>query len=193
MPNELPRVLLLGDSIRLSYQPLVAERLAGRACVVGPAENCQFSLHTLTRLDAWLEELGAPAVVHWNNGLHDIGRNETRNPVQYSLEQYLGNLGGILARLRAAGARTVIWATTTPVHPTLPVPHKPWSWTNADIAHYNAAARQLMQAEGVPVNDLHAVVWQDWERHLCEDRIHLSPAGQTACAEAVADMVLRYL
>ena len=41
--SDLPRVLLLGDSIRMSYQPHVAELLAGRAVVVGPADNCQYS------------------------------------------------------------------------------------------------------------------------------------------------------
>ncbi len=48
--NDLPKVLLLGDSIRMSYQPLVAEILTGRAEVVGPADNCQFALYTLSSL-----------------------------------------------------------------------------------------------------------------------------------------------
>ena len=44
VPMKLPKVMLLGDSIRLSYQPLVAERLAGKAEVVGPQINGQFAL-----------------------------------------------------------------------------------------------------------------------------------------------------
>ena len=39
--SDLPKVLLLGDSIRMSYQPLVGQLLVGRASVVGPADNCQ--------------------------------------------------------------------------------------------------------------------------------------------------------
>ena len=46
--SDLPKVLLLGDSIRMSYQPLVAQLLEGRATVVGPADNCQYSLYTLS-------------------------------------------------------------------------------------------------------------------------------------------------
>lgn len=184
----MPRLLLLGDSIRMSVQPLVAARLAGRMDVVGPAENCQYSEYTRKRLNAWLKELGPPDVVHWNNGLHDIGRNEQRRPVQFPLEDYLGNLRQILARLRKTGA-PIIWATSTPVHPTAPVPNEQWSWTNEDIDRYNAAATELMAGEGVPINDLHAVVWADVERYLAEDHLHLSAAGQQAVAEAVVRAV----
>ena len=56
--SEIPRVLLLGDSIRMSYQPLVAEILAGKAEVVGPADNCQYSLFTLSSLVRWIGALG---------------------------------------------------------------------------------------------------------------------------------------
>ena len=35
-----PRVLLIGDSIRLEYQPLVAARLGASVEVSGPPENC---------------------------------------------------------------------------------------------------------------------------------------------------------
>lgn len=185
---HLPRILLLGDSIRLSYQPLVQQMLAGRAEVFGPAENCQHAEFTLSRLRVWFEQFSRPDIVHWNNGLHDVGRNNQRVPEQFPLDQYLSNLRAILKRLQDIEAE-VIWATTTPVHPTEPVPGDQWSWSNEEVDEYNAAARELMEAQGVPINDLHAVVWADVERYLAEDHIHLSEAGQWACAEAVAQAV----
>lgn len=36
---DLPRVLLLGDSIRLGYAPLVAKRLEGLAEVISPKDK----------------------------------------------------------------------------------------------------------------------------------------------------------
>jgi len=57
-----PKVLLLGDSIRLSYQPAVAKKLASVAEVVGPEENCQFASYTLSSLDRWIERLGKPDI-----------------------------------------------------------------------------------------------------------------------------------
>ena len=114
--SEIPRILLLGDSIRMSYQPLVAEILDGKAEVVGPAENCQYSLFTLSSLDRWIGELGQFDVVHWNNGLHDCGHNPNRSPVQIPIDMYRANLGFILKRLKSL-TPNVIWASNTPVHP----------------------------------------------------------------------------
>ena len=77
---SIAKVLLLGDSIRMSYQALVAENLAGKVEVVGPADNCQYSLFTLSSLDRWMGEFGQPDIVHWNNGLHDCGHNPEVDP-----------------------------------------------------------------------------------------------------------------
>ena len=184
-----PRVLLLGDSIRMSYQPRVTELLSGRAEVVGPAENCQFSAFTLEALDRWLAEIGQPDIVHWNNGLHDVGHNPDRSPVQYPLDAYLANLRAILARLRDTEA-AVIWATMTPVHPNRPFVTTEWWWRNEEIDAYNAAARELMCTEGVPVNDLHAIVASDCNQYLAADMLHLSEAGVHRCAAAVFDAVM---
>ena len=192
MSQPLPRVLLLGDSIRGSYQPLVADALKGEAQVVGPAENCQYSLYTLSSLDRWLGQLGKPDVVHWNNGLHDVMHSPLRFPAQIPIEMYRANLEFILGRLLETGAR-VIWATITPVHPDAPFHTDRVAWRNAEIDQYNKAALDLMQGRGVPIDDLHAIVASDPDKYLCEDQLHLSEAGKAKCAEAVADAVRRVL
>ena len=189
---DVPKALLLGDSIRMSYQPPVAELLAGRATVVGPADNCQFSLFTLSSLDRWLAELGQPDVVHWNNGIHDAGHNPNRSPVQIPIDVYRANLEFILRRLRALTPQ-VIWATSTPVHPQRPFRDDQWSWRNEEIDRYNEAAAELMQANAVPTTDLHRLVWENLDDYLAEDQLHLSAAGQRACAEAVAEAVSGHL
>jgi len=183
-----PRVLLLGDSIRMSYQPMVAQMLADEANVVGPAENGQFSLYTLAHLPAWLDELGCPDIVHWNNGIHDSGHNPDRQPRQIPLDIYVMTLGYILQQLTATGAK-IIFATSTPVHPDMPFRNDTWAWRNPDIDAYNAAARNVMKVGRVPVNNLHAVVAADPDALLAEDQLHLSDAGQHACAKAVAAAV----
>ena len=176
---------MLGDSIRISYQPAVVRLLTDRAHVVGPEENCQFSGHTLAQLDRWLARLGKPDVVHWNNGIHDVGHNPGRDPVQIPLDTYVADLRSILGVLRQTGAH-IIWATTTPVHPKLPFNDRAWSWRNEEIDEYNSAATALMKSEGLAINDLHAVVVKDRDRLLSDDKLHLSEAGVQACAEAAA-------
>src|SRR5438876_11405382 len=68
---ELPKVLLLGDSIREGYAPLVAKRLAGIAEVIQPKENGGDTANTLKLLDTWIGD-GKLVVVHFNCGLHDL-------------------------------------------------------------------------------------------------------------------------
>lgn len=186
------RILLLGDSIRGNYQPHVARLLDGKAEVVGPDDNCQYSLYTLSSLDTWVGELGQPDVVHWNNGLHDVGHNPNRSPVQIPVEMYRDNLAFILNRLKAITPR-IVWATTTPVHPLRPFRDSEWSWRNEEIDLYNAAALALMDQNGVQVNDLHKLVWNNMETFLSEDQLHLSEAGKEACARAVRDALSMHL
>ena len=189
---DTPKVLLLGDSIRMSYQPHVARLLQGKAEVVGPTDNCQYSLYTLSSLDRWIGELGRPDVVHWNNGIHDVGHNPARNPIQIPIEMYRANLELILDRLEALTPK-VIWASSTPVHPNRPFRDTEWAWHNEEVDLYNEVACKLMERRGVPINDLHALVWEDVDTFLSDDQLHLSDVGQAACAKAVADNVLRLL
>jgi len=178
-------VLLVGDSIRVSYQPLVAELLAGKAEIVGPADNCQYALYTLSSIGRWIGELGAPDIVHWNNGLHDCGHNPARYPVQIPLDMYVRNVELILRQLRQ-WTPNVIWATTTPVHPDRPFRSDEWSWRNEEIDEYNAAALELMKEDEVPINDLHRLVWDNISQYLSEDMLHLNEPGRQASARVVA-------
>ena len=188
----IKKVLLLGDSIRMSYQPLVAELLNDRAEVVGPADNCQFSLFTLSSINRWIEALGKPDVVHWNNGIHDCGHNPERSPVQIPIEMYRKNLEFILRRLREF-TTDIIWATSTPVHPDRPFRDTEWSWRNDEIERYNDSARELMIAGSIPINDLHGLVRENMELYLSDDQLHLSESGQEVCATAAADAITKYL
>jgi len=180
------RVMLIGDSIRNSYQPLVTTALGAEGHEVwGAPGNSPYTLYTLGALGGWLGAFEHPAVIHWNNGLHDIGHNPKRAPVQMPIEVYAGNLGFIGGELAAAGA-SVLFATSTPVHHGRPFRNDSWSWRNEEIDAYNAAARLVMTDLRIPINDLHAVVAGDCDGLLSEDQLHLNEAGQQACADAVA-------
>jgi hypothetical protein len=189
---DLPKVLLLGDSIRMSYQSQVAHLLDSKAVVMGPEDNCQYSLYTLSSLSRWVSALGQPDIVHWNNGLHDVGHNPARSPIQFPPDTYRANLEFILNQLTDL-TPNVIWATLTPVHPDRPFVDTTWSWRNEEIDHYNEVSRKLMQAREIPINDLHALVSSNVSGFLSEDQLHLSASGQEACAKAVADCVSHFL
>ena len=67
----LPRVLLLGDSISIGYTLPTRARLAGKANVHRPAENCSDSGKGVRTIDKWLGT-GKWDVIHFNFGLHDV-------------------------------------------------------------------------------------------------------------------------
>ena len=101
----MKHVLLLGDSIRMGYGPLVRELLAEHATVDMPAENCRFSIHTLCLLSVWSEQLqyAAPEeidLVHWNNGLWDVCHFQGDAQPLISRELYRQTLHRTAERIR---------------------------------------------------------------------------------------------
>ncbi len=185
----MARVMLIGDSIRNSYQPLVTETLTPDGHEVwGAPGNSQFTLYTLASLGTWLGQFENPDVIHWNNGLHDIGHNPSRAPIQMPLDVYAGNLRFIGRLLLDSGAR-VVFASSTPVHPERPFRDDQWSWRNEEIDAYNDAARVVMAELEIPVNELQGIVAADVDRFLSDDQLHLSEDGKQACAEAVCRVI----
>src|SRR6478672_11150930 len=95
---ELPKVLLVGDSIRLGYAPGVVTRLSGKAVVVSPPENGGDSANVLSHLDEWVLRQ-KPDIVHLNCGLHDLKRSRANGHHQVELDGYAENLRRIVARI----------------------------------------------------------------------------------------------
>ena len=191
---DLPRVVLLGDSIRLGYAPLVAKKLEGKAVVISPKANGGDSSNTLKHLAEWaIKE--KPAVIHFNCGLHDLKRSKNGKTFQVELPDYEENLKEIVARLRKDTSASLVFASTTPIHDQRHASRKgTFDRFEADVRRYNDTATRVMLDAGVPVHDLHWVVEQGGvETMLGNDGTHYTPAGNERLAEAVADCVLRQL
>lgn len=192
---ELPLVILLGDSIRMGYQNVTTRELAGTAQVWAPKENCAHSAHTLAHLDKWLEGK-TPTLIHINCGLHDMWRNDDGS-IRHAEEAYVENLAAIFARLKElAPQATLVFALTTPVDQDLQKTSRYGRVVrrNADIPRYNAAARELAQANGVLVNDLYAAVNHIGLKQLISaDGVHLNQQGCDVLGKAVADCVRQAL
>ena len=181
----LPRVLLLGDSISIGYHVGVRERLAGRANVHRPAENCGETARGVKSLDRWLGN-GRWDVIHFNFGLHDLkyldaaGKYVTPDQGKQvaSPAEYEANLRQIVARLKATGA-TLIFATTTPV------PAASSGRVEHDETRYNEAAVRVMQELGVAIDDLHAVIAGRQEKLQRPHNVHFTAEGYAALADRV--------
>jgi acyl-CoA thioesterase-1 len=182
---RLPNVLIIGDSISIYYTDPVRRLLAGRADVyrtpVGPgkAETLFASLDQFLKNRRW-------DIIHFNSGLHDFAGKEGTSQ---QLSQYRRNLEIILGKLRATGAR-VIWASTTPVPAKVP------ARASSDVLaqRYNAAAKALMDEEGVPIDDLYAAILPHHDKYwLAPNNIHFNQEGSAFLGRKVANAILAEL
>ena len=181
----MKQVLLLGDSIRMQYQPAVGEKLADIACVSGPEENGRWSGYTLNSLRFWLPSLPSPDLVQWNCGLWDMGDDYQEGRHFYPPDLYEETCHRICRVLRKVVRPDlkIVIATTTP---TLHGDH-------GDILLYNDILRKVAAEEDAAVNDLYAVVSPAKGEMIGEDHIHLTPAGIEACAARTAEVIRKTL
>lgn len=193
----LPKVVLLGDSIRLGYAPLVEKLLAGKAIIVSPKANGGDSANTLKNLEAWaIRE--QPDIVHFNCGIHDVKKSKKTGEHQVPAQQYEANLRRIVERLRKETKATVIFATTTPILDERAAKGRAkadYELLEASAVQYNGIARKVTQELKVPVNDLRAVMPDTGTREklISADGIHFTQEGREKLAAAVAEAISRHL
>ena len=197
---ELPRVLILGDSISIGYTRQVKELLAGYAEVERPMgekggfENCGSTWMGLDHLERWLGD-GRWDVIHFNWGLWDLcfrnpkshttgRRDKVNGEVSTTLEEYEANLRTLVARLKKTGAR-LIWTTSTPV------PEGEDGRFAGSEKKYNTVAAKVMEEAGVrAVDDLWAAMAPVAEKYWRkEGDVHFTVAGYDFLAEHVAAAV----
>ena len=182
----LPRVLLIGDSISMGYTLPVRALLAGQANVHRIPENGSATGVGLAKLDVWLGS-GKWDVIHFNWGLHDLkhwkdNKLDLAGPQVTPLEEYEKNLRDLVKRFKATGAK-LIWASTTPV------PEGSGGRVAADEVKYNEAAARVMKAEGVAIDDLHAVAAARIAELQRPANVHFTEAGYRALAEKVVESI----
>ncbi len=178
--TNLPRVLLIGDSITRAYYPAVEKNLAGKAYVGRLATSAFVSDPILLKEVAMVLDEYKFDVIHFNNGMHGW---------QHSEAEYEKTLPEFLKVIRAhAPHAKLIWANTTP----LKVSPKPSSGNQMGasddrIAMRNAIALKFMQASGIPVDDLNTPMSGHPEYH--SDNVHFGEQGIAIQAAQVAAQI----
>jgi acyl-CoA thioesterase-1 len=177
---SLPRVLLIGDSISIGYTVPTRQLLEGKANVHRIPENGGPTRNGLAKLDTWL---GAKQwdVIHFNWGLHDL-RRDKEDKHQVPLDEYERNLRELVKRLQATGAK-LVWASTTPVPAGKVNPPR----KNEDVIAHNAAAKRIMEENGIPTDDLYTFAQPRLDKIQLPVDVHFTPQGSRALAQKVAD------
>ncbi|NNE94366.1 MAG: DUF1080 domain-containing protein [Verrucomicrobiales bacterium] len=196
---DLPRVLLIGDSISIGYTVAAREALKGKANVHRVPGNAGHTGMGIAGLPKWLdEENGKWDVIHFNWGLWDLcyrnpesktqgRRDKVNGKITHSVDEYVANLEKIVVELKKTGAR-LIFATTTPV------PEEEAGRKVGDDKTYNAAAISVMKEHGIEINDLHAVMAGKMEKYgVKPGDVHFKPEGSELLGKMVAAAVLKQL
>ena len=177
----MKKIILLGDSIRLSYQNRVRELLGDGYTVWGPDDNGRFASYTLRMLYDYREVLKGSDLIHFNCGLWDMCDLFGDGPFT-PLEVYVEQMVRI-AKILKTYAPVVVFAATTPPSP------KMWGHDMDRVRAYNAAALAALEPLGVLFDDLFTPVAEDIDRMISEDYLHASPYGVEVLANRVADCV----
>ncbi len=181
----MKKVTLLGDSIRqIGYGLKVPQLLGDEYEVFQPDDNCRFAKYTLRGLYDWAEGMKDSTVIHWNNGIWDVADlfgEGNFTPIELYVDEMVR-----IAKILKQRAKTVIFATTTPLRFENDL-------KNEKIQSYNAAVVPKLRELGVVINDLYSVIDADLENYVrADDKIHLSEAGIDRAAEAVAGIIRKY-
>ena len=195
--KDLPKALLIGDSISLGYTPHVVAALKGKVEVKHHRGNAQHTGTGLKMLDHWI---GATEwdVIHFNWGLWDLcyrhpqskvqgRRDKERGTLTTSLEQYEKNLDQLAARLKKTDAK-LIWAHTSTV------PKGEAGRKVGDDDKYNQAAVRVMKKHGIEINDLNALTDSfPAELFVRPGDVHFKTEGSKKLGQAVAVKIMETL
>jgi hypothetical protein len=178
--SNLPRVLLIGDSIVRDYYPEVEKNLAGKAFVARLSTSRFIGDPVLAKEIEMVLDATKFDVIQFNNGMHGW---------QHSEAEYRKALPKVLRTIQAhaPGAR-LIWATTTPLRDGKGVASDTKAeYSDERIAARNAIAADIMTARRVPTNDLNTAMRGHPEFH--SDNVHFNNQGiQIQAAQVSAEL-----
>lgn len=175
--TNLPRVLLIGDSIARDYYPEVEKRLTGKAYVGRLCSSAFVSDPALTQQIVMMLSQYKFDIIQFNNGMHGW---------QHSEKEYEAAFPKLLAAIQAnAPNAKLIWANTTDlkVSPHLP-PDDQSQATDERIAARNEIALKFVNANGIGVVDLNSLAEGHPEYH--SDNVHFNEHGIALQAAQVA-------
>ena len=173
-PN-LPRLLIIGDSISRSYTRSVRDLLKGLVnCHRTPA-NCGPTTNGLKNMDVWLGKKP------WNIIVFNFGIHDTNHPI----DAYPSNLQKVVDKLKATGAK-LIWVRTTPVY------DKVTGLNRTERA--NEIADSIMQVNHIKESDISTAIQNVPEfKTLYVEGVHFKPEGVEVLAKTVAASVKEIL
>lgn len=182
--TDLPKVLMVGDSIVQGYFRDVEKDLAGKAyCSKYATSKFLGNPDYLDELKLILKRYRFQ-VIHVNNGLHGW---------TYTEEQYRQAMPKLMETLARYGkGATIIWATSTPRRN--PQDSAQLAVDNNRVLERNRIAADYMIRHGIAVDDLYSLVADHPEYYnLPQDTTHFNSQGRAMEAKQVSEIIEKSL
>lgn len=173
---DLPRVLLVGDSITLGYQEKVRQKLKGVCYVDFIATSYAADTKFYNELIGKFAADSDYGLIHFNHGLH--GQHVSKRTYKSKIKKLCAKLG--------ENAKIVL-ATSTIVYEEGNV-RLDRVWTKK-LKERNDAVREIAADCGYPVDDLYSVSISVPTDSRSIDGVHYTDAGYEIFASAVAENI----
>lgn len=177
---DLPRILLIGDSITHNYQEKVREKLNGIAYVDYVATSYGIDSIIYRNLILNFAKYNEYALIHFNFGLHakHLSKNEYKKRVK-----------DMVLKLQEYGRITV--ANSTVVYEQNNIDYDK-SWMKR-VNERNQAVLELSNELGVKLNDLFEVSCNIPKQYRHSDGTHYLSEGYELLADKVVNFLIKYI
>lgn len=169
--TDLPRVLLVGDSITHAYQGLVREGLSGVCYVDYIATSYAIDSKIYNVIIGDFIKDSNYEVVHFNHGLHGI---------HMSRRTYKSKMKKLLSKIPSK--KVILTATTNVTANNNKKPHREWT---KRVNERNEVLLELVKENGYFYDDLHAISTKIPVEYRCGDGFHYTEDGSKILAESV--------
>ena len=178
--NDLPRVLLVGDSITYNYQEKVRELLRGVCYVdyISTSYAIDTKMYNHLVYDFMTDD--EYALIHFNHGLHGI---------HLCKRSYQSRVKSLLSKVE--NGRKIVLATSTIVYKE-GNKRLDGAWMKR-VKERNAAVLEIAAEKGYAVDDLYSVSVGIPKENRYVDGTHYLPDGYAVFAETVAKCIREQL
>ena len=180
LQDDLPRVLLVGDSITRNYQEKVRELLKGVCYVDYIATSYAIDTKMYNQLIYTFMTDSKYALIHFNHGLHGV---------HLSKKSYKSRMVKLLSKLDKDVK--LILATSTIVYRE-GNKRLDGAWMKR-VRERNAAVQEIAEEKGCGVDDLYTVSASIPKEYRYVDGTHYLKGGNAMLAEMVAECIRKEL
>lgn len=192
--KEQAKILIVGDSISIGYTPFVQESLRDKAIVTHNPGNAQHTGKGGKNIEKWIDGQNWD-IIQFNWGLWDLcyrhpdskvqgKRDKINGEITFSLEEYKSNLEEIIKLIKQKSNAKLIFLTTSYV------PLEEEGRYEEDALKYNKVARQVMEVNGVIINDIYKVSKKIHFKHgLGADNVHYTSKGYEELGKHISNFL----